>query len=483
MLKIIKNTSLYIFVVLFFSFISKIIDLNYNSPFGDEAVYIAIGNSILFKWNWALYNSASWLGGHTYFYPVLSSIAYFFNGIVGARLVNVVISVIGTYYVYLITKKILIKSYGLARPKRIELSALFSAIFVAFSYSMTYVSRLATYDMPSFTSLIIAIYYLIDSSDIKRDEMEKSKRLFVSAVFLSLSFAFKYITSLYIPTIVLFVFIFFVGKNKKMIKPVVYYFLVPLVVFVSLLSLTQLNYLLTYAFGQVHRESNLPLDIVSAFIRNTYYMIPVLVIVLFNFIKKKDYFKIFVLAISMFTIIFFHLLTGRISALDKHSFLIVLPIAIFVAFPIYELLNKKMLVVVFSILSIFYVTYSMQISTSIKYKWPNYSKTLDYLEHNVDKGDIVLSENSATVILSGSKNINVDDIKTFDWFTYKNKVGKEAYALAVFEGYFKYIELEYVSISKPETYKEIYKVVADNLTGNYSQVFVDDNSVVYKRDF
>ena len=95
----------------------------------------------------------------------------------------------------------------------------------------------------------------------------------------------------------------------------------------------------------------------------------------------------------------------------------------------------------------------------------------------------MLSENSSMVIVSSGKNFDNNNFVTFDWFEYKGLNSIEAYSKSVFEGYFKYIQLDKDEFSKTQRNKLINQAVKDNIDRNYSVVFEDSNTIVYRRVF
>lgn len=482
--KLLKNHSFYIWAVLIVSFLSKVFNLNYNSPSSDEAVYIAIGNSILFKWNWAIYNTASWVGGHTYFYPIITSIAHYYNGISGSRLFNVLAISLATYITYLLTNKLITRIFGGLLKKRINFASLSASIIVGFSATSFYISRLATYDMSSFTLMILGIYYLVLSCDNKFDDHGKATNFFVSSLFLSLSFAFKYISIIYMPLIVAASY-YYVNRHfkKSLMHFWRFYFLLPLILSIFTLSVTQVQYLNTFITAQVSREHVSIINILTSFFNNTYYLIPFFLIGNFGLVIKKHWKLVTVEIISLLTIILFHILLSRVSALDKHSFLIVLTIAIFGSIGIYETIKKKVWRYIVTGLLILFIPLNMYISTKYKYLWPNFYTAINYFEDNMKPDDKLLSENGASIILTTDNGLSQDSVVTFDWFEYKKEVGEKAYKKAILEGYFDYIELESNSYSKPNSYVSLNALVLENLNNNYSIVLENKDYMVYKRSF
>ena len=64
------------------SFLVRTINLSYNIPFYDEAVYVVIGRLGLYQHDWWSYNAASWVAGSSFLYPSLAALSYNLRGIV-----------------------------------------------------------------------------------------------------------------------------------------------------------------------------------------------------------------------------------------------------------------------------------------------------------------------------------------------------------------------------------------------------------------
>lgn len=81
------------YLLIISAFLVRIINLNYNSPFNDEAIYIVIGRMGLFANDWWSYGAKLWMAGLPYIYPPMSALAYEVGGLLGSRLLNVIFGV------------------------------------------------------------------------------------------------------------------------------------------------------------------------------------------------------------------------------------------------------------------------------------------------------------------------------------------------------------------------------------------------------
>ena len=85
-------------LILLASFIVRVYNLNYNSPFLDEAQYLVLGKKVL-QGHWQESAPFSWVGGLPLLYPPLVAIFGIF-GILGARFLNVIFGTVSVYLLY-----------------------------------------------------------------------------------------------------------------------------------------------------------------------------------------------------------------------------------------------------------------------------------------------------------------------------------------------------------------------------------------------
>src|SRR6266852_5974158 len=90
-------------LILSVAFAVRFYNLNYNSPFSDEATYIVIGRLGIFQGDWWTYNASAWLAGFPYIYPPMTAIASMTAGILGSRFLNVLLGVLTVEAVFLLT--------------------------------------------------------------------------------------------------------------------------------------------------------------------------------------------------------------------------------------------------------------------------------------------------------------------------------------------------------------------------------------------
>lgn len=131
-------------IIILLAFAVRIINLSYNSPFRDEAIYIVLGKLGVFDHDWWSYNAQSWLGGSLYIYPIITALAYAIGGITGSRLLNIFLNLSAICLIFKLACQ-------LSRPEKNQrIGSLTAAALTGGASISLYVARLATYDMPSF---------------------------------------------------------------------------------------------------------------------------------------------------------------------------------------------------------------------------------------------------------------------------------------------------------------------------------------------
>ena len=215
---------IYFVGIILLIFCVRLININYNSIAGFEAVYLKAGQ-----------DTSATTGGSNFFYPLMTSIAYTLGGIAGSRIVNVILSIVTLYFVGKITFAI---SEPISKNKnRSVVASIVSIVLVGFAFTTSYISRIATNDVPSFLFLTSSLFFMTRAVLESKNE-NSAKDFFISAASMSIAFAFKYISILYLPIITIASLLYFKNRSKNTLGKVwLLYFAFPLVVCLSLISL------------------------------------------------------------------------------------------------------------------------------------------------------------------------------------------------------------------------------------------------------
>ena len=469
-------------LVLLASFLLKIINLNYNSPFGDEAVYAIVGKLGLFKGDWYTLFPFGWLGGVPYMYPVIAAVTHSIGGIVAERFLNVFLFVLTSYFFYKCTY--LLRD-GDVPQKR--LSALISTSLFCGASVGYLVSRLATYDMPSFTLLMGGVYFFVLAEKSFR---LPSRKYIVSAVLLSLSFYFKYVTALFLP-VLLVLSLFLSKKTKYRKKAVIVYFLVPIVVAVGFFVLTNIKSLQTFLSTNVLSEKDSIIQVIWLFLSETALVFPFYALGFFGLIKSRKYKKLLAWTMGALLIIGVHVVTLRTRTLDKHLLLTVGGFCVVAGLGIGEFINslskKRQIIFKRFLITALFVFWVFSFAFAQKYNtdWVNTDDIVNYAKKTVDSGDIVLSEVGTVTMLELYPKVNPVRVYTFNWISYHGKEGEDALDSAVSDGYFNDIILEKQDDEKIPFNYEVNNLITenDNFYELYSSVFEDSHFIFYKRNY
>lgn len=470
--------------LLVFSFVIRIINLNYNSPFNDEAIYVVIGKMGVFQKDWWTYSSVNWVAGLPYIYPSLSALAYTSGGIIGTRFLNVVFGVLTVETIFVLT--LLLKQQKRSHQgfdSQDYLAGVISSFIMAAAPVSLYVSRLATLDMPSFYFFLLGLVFLLYAE--QRLSL-KGKWYFLSSALLFLSFATKIIVAIYFPLIIIYSF----GKAKKTANLVFWkrYFLAPLVLGLTIYGIADFSPTLTYLRTQAIREKVSAGVIIKTYLDHNIFVHLLWFIGSLGMLINREWRKWALLTFSAGLVLLVHLVLQREPTLDKHTFLSVSFLSVVAGIGISNLIfffPKKMMrkfaATILATLMIIFAYISYIEAKTYSQLWENGSRVLSYLSREVKNGDKVLAEIGAAAILATYEKNYPVNITTFDWFVYRDLKEEEAYLSAIKDGYFDLIEVESDRIPKEEREKRLSQLLRKNLNENYQQSYFDDIFLVYKR--
>ena len=238
--------TLSIIAILIIAFVVRVYNLNYNSPFLDEAIYITLGKT-LFYGNFNDHTPFNWVGGMPLLYPTISALAYIAGGIIGSRLINVILGTLSVYLMYKFTQKL----HFWKEEHLNKATGIFAALFLAISAIPISLSRLATYDMLSVTFFLGGLVFLLDALFKKNPNS-----YFWSALCLLLAFLTKYTVLMFFPFILLLAYLYIKVYNKKQISEVLF-FIFMIIVGLGIYIGKYLTELTEFVTGQVVNRSNL----------------------------------------------------------------------------------------------------------------------------------------------------------------------------------------------------------------------------------
>lgn len=470
-------------LLLIISFSIRAYDLNYNSAFIDESSSIVIGRLGVFQGDWWSYNASSWMSGHPFINPLISGITYMIGGVVASRLFNVILGVLTIETIVILTI--------LLTDERIGTKSYFAGgiagVLVAFSSVSIFVSRMATYDMKCFYALFLSLLLMIWAEKTNKNI---GKWYFLSGLFLIFALYSKVITLIYIPFYIAYSF-FRAWKDARRFHYWKYYFLSPLALVLGYYAIDQMGYLWTFSELQATKEKWAYLDIFKRIYSDMPYEVWWLIPGTLGMLLKKDWQKLLLLGFAGVWVLASHVVTQRaIWTMDKHVFITVAFFAVIAGIGISNMVfvfqNRiaKILAAgpVIMLLAV-YSFYSYQYSKKYDYLWPNTYETQHILSSLIKPGDKVLAESGTAIMLAVYDINKPTNTTTFDWFEYQGFSGEKAFAVAVNDGYFDYIQLLKENISKDSLPERMFYVVKENMSDNYDMLYTTDTSYIYKRAY
>lgn len=468
-------------IILLASAAIRVFNLNYNSPFTDEAIYVVIGRLGLFQFDWGTYNAAAWVAGSVYIYPVLTALSYMLFGIVGSRFFNVLLGVLTVETIFALTTLL-----SPIEDKRKYLAGLIAAALIGGAATSLYVSRLATYDMPAFFFLFLSLYLLILA---QRPNGKISKWYFLSAVFLILSFATKIINGVFLPLII--VYSFFQARQIDTLHKNLWrsYFFYPCLMGIVLYVVTNLGNNIAYLSGQASLEKASLNTLFGIFSANTFYLWILWIIGSLGMLVKRQWKLWLGLTICAILIPLVHFSTRRLATFDKHIFLTIAFLSIIAGLGISNITSyiSQRVVKAFSyttiyVLLLIFWLISYKDSQKFNSQWENATPVLNYLSEEIRPNDKLLTEAGPPAILATYERNYPINTTTFDWFEYHhNAQGDDSYAQAVKDGYFDVIEIEDENKDKNSLYSRVHKIVAENITDEYRLIYSKDGYQIFRR--
>lgn len=457
-------------LTLLMSFSIRVYNLNYNSPFLDEAQYIVLGQKVL-AGHWQESNPFSWVGGMPLFYPTLSAIFGLF-GIVGARFLNVLLGTFSVYLTYEVTKSLLLSN----NERENKIAGLAAAGFLAILANPLYLSRLAIYDMLSFTLFLLGLVFLVKGFTIKKPDLwQRENRFVLAATAFAVAFLAKYIVLILLPFIAILGLLYMSRLGTEQFKIYLKYFVALLTVIVGGYGIWQFNALLHFQTEQVSASQSQSYNIIKNFFTYSVpVLIPAIVGAILLFAQKQKIIPIILLIFALITPII-HVVTNNVAASVQHTFLTIIFLLPLAAYAFLSVIRKwrfagSVLIVGILLGTLFYSYPQLRVLES---EWPNTNTVMDYLKDNTTNHEKVLSsqDDITALALSNLKDENITGIYAFE---YKNRTGANAYTSALNEDYFNFVLLN------DHDHQEVEKAAREALTSHYKQVYNQTPFIVYK---
>lgn len=457
-----------LWVILICAFFIRIYHINYNTAFLDEAQYIVIGLRILNGDIEAGLDDISWVGGSPFFYPVLTGIFYNMGGIVGSRILSVILGTISVFLMYQFTKQLLF----FRSKKTNERAGLIAAAFMAVTTIAVHSSRFAIYDslaFPLFLGGVVLLHKAIYSGE---------RRFYLGAAgVLFLSFLAKYITIIFFP-VLLFIplFLAYKTKHKESIRGVFLHFCLPLLLLTGLYAVSNFANLQEFIVDQGVVQNENEGQVTRLFWEYTGFSYALFFLSM-PFLWRNDKFLIVVLLFCSLIPFFVHSVTGNTDSVQQHTML-----SIIFLLPVigagFALLVRKRKWAGIGLTLLALITQILISEPQVKSAesfWPNLKPATAVIRQDLKPNDRVLAESDDSMYLELKDTLIQEQVNGPFYFEYDGKEGIDAYTAAIGAKYFKYIQLEGTYFSDDEKEK-----LAKAIDDHYKKILDKDGLTVYK---
>lgn len=445
-----------IIVVLELSLIIRLINLNYNSPFIDEAMYILLGRKVLSA-TWQAENPFAWVGGMPLLYPPLSALFSKVGGVIGSRFLS---ALLGTASVFLL-RIFATRLHLFGKKKHLNTATgIISALFLGISSVAIWLSRVAIYDMLAFTLLLLGLVYLQTASGGKNEKL-----YLLSSVFFFLAFLAKYSVAMMFPIIFIVLLAYTAWFKRRQMVWVVYYFFFVLFFWLSIYAGLYFSDLKDFFVAHIVELTTTHSSLISQFLEHTaiWYVLAVPSIAVF--FPRKKYLPVLLL-LSSFIPLLVHLITGNSDTLVQNT-LYTLPLLLPLAAAFFVIIARNHLVIgsiLLAVITAFLFSWSTSLRISLEQSWPNSTAAMDFLVKSVTNEEKILVESDDIAKLALTDVVPEINITGAFIFAYQDLDGLPAYSKAVVDGYFDVIELESED-------SELALTVENNLNDQYSLVY------------
>ncbi|HCS78232.1 TPA: hypothetical protein DIV55_00645 [Patescibacteria group bacterium] len=458
-----------IILVIGVGFVLRAINLNYNTPFLDEATYIMLGLPALHGDFFQLTEAVYWVGGWPYSYPVFAAILYKIGGIVASRFGSAIVGTITIFFIYTFTKNL--RFYSSSRDNQV--SGLVGAALFATAAVPLYLSRTALYDALSY--LFFAAGLVLLQATCKK--YQRTYAVFSACLFFA-SFITKYITGIYLPFIVLFVLLQIKktssGRHRLILMREFIFVLCFLIVMYGLINFDGLrSFMSTNAATTGTSVAN---------ILNSFWYPSRLLFLLalgggwFLFDNRRS--KVLILYAAAAVPLIAHIVIRNSDAATQSSFLSLVFLIPIAGWLLTELVRWNKVVSVVVIVTLIGVNYATArgVLADIESAWPNSSGSIAYLRSRVTRADRLLAEGDDIYALGLFGQVTPEHITGPFVFTYGVHEGTEAYIAALTDKHFRFVELEGIYFSESDILK-----IETQLSINYALVWDDDTIQIYER--
>lgn len=367
-----------------------------------EAAFIILGRMRIFYNDWFTYDPKNWIGAESFLYPPLAGIFSSIGGVFTVRIVSMLFGIGLMEIVYLTVKQV----YNPKKKILQSIAAISSLILLTPLPFFYFFSRIASYDLPSFFFVFLAIYLLAKA---RRQNSNPGKLYFFAGISLILSVLIRTNTVVFVLPITALALVTINTSTPKNRLFFIRYFIFPLGVCLAFLALTHKTLLTPH-------------------------------LITFD---NVDY-------------------SAEVFAL---SIVVCMLIGVFIAQFFSRMNNTKiktLFAAIFSGLILIYFFDAYHYSQRYDVQEHDLSEMLQVIVPKLSPGDRVLSSDASQIMLAAYQAIRPTQIDTTNWFMYKDKTGPEAIGTAIADGYFSIIQINsssknsWISTAVATNYEQVF---------------------------
>jgi hypothetical protein len=456
------------------SFLLRGYNLLYNAAFFDEALYIVLGQSVL-QGTWQELAPFTWVGGMPLLYPLFASLFYSVGGLWGVRFLSVVLGTAAVYLLYLFARD----AKFFAHEKQNQTAALFAAGFFSILAIPMHLSRLAIYDMISFTFLLYGLVLFQKALGLVNPaEWEREKTYFRAGLLLFLSFLAKYIVVILFPFISIWGFLYLMKGGMPRILQLAKYFVVPLALASIIYVIFNFQALLVFQENQLSDGEDASAQaILALFVQYAGWPFAIGCVGAVLLGLQKKFFQPAMLLSGAVVAPIIHVAIQNERTAGQHVFLSLLFLAPLVGYTAYmvwkwgSIEGRVLLICAFAVASF----HSFGQQQELEQSWQDTRGIMEYVQEHTSRSSVLLTSEGDIPKLALPEAMRQHIFATH-YFEYNGTDGIEAFRSAFEDEYFDMVLL---NIENPDI--PVQTIIQEFLVLPYEKTYEDYPFVVYKK--
>jgi len=115
--------------------------------------------------------------------------------------------------------------------------------------------------------------------------------------------------------------------------------------------------------------------------------------------------------------------------------------------------------------------------------WIDNGQVVEYITAKTNQDDLILSVEGPVTMMSVYDKNHPLHVTTYDWLSYRQSEGLEAYAQAMSDAYFNYVLIYQDSALISDNFREVQTAIKSNKDDSYQLVYQDQFYQLYQRRY